>query len=292
MDQGAIAEPISLEYVAAGAKLDGHDVRLLDLRLHRDALDETLTEFQPEAVGVTGFSMHVLRNLEVCQRVKELVPDCKTAVGGHHATLEPVDYFMPQMDFVMVGEGVSAFRQVLKRLEDGKPGSGVPGVWSRVDGSFEYGGEPPEYDMNHLPHPDRTVAADDRGNYFIDLMKPVALMRTTVGCPYRCTFCSLWRIMDGRYYTRDLDDIVEELRQVPEPHVHFSDDEPFVNSARMDALADKIDREGGNPEVLLRLQPYRHLPAKPGAHEEVVRHRPPPPVLRRGVDLRQRARGL
>jgi radical SAM superfamily enzyme YgiQ (UPF0313 family) len=244
MDQGAIAEPISLEYVAAGARQDGHEVRLLDLRLHRDALDETVTEFQPEMVGVTGFSMHVLRNLELCQRVKELVPGCKTAVGGHHATLEPVDYQVPQMDFVMVNEGVSAFREVLRRLDRGEPTRGVPGAWSRVNGGFEYGGDPPEYDMNQLPHPDRSIAASDRSSYFIDLMKPVALMRTTVGCPYRCTFCSLWRIMDGRYYTRDLDDIVEELKQVPEPHVHFADDEPFVNSARMNELADKIEKAG------------------------------------------------
>jgi radical SAM superfamily enzyme YgiQ (UPF0313 family) len=50
--------------------------------------------------------------------------------------------------------------------------------------------------------------------------------------------------MDGRYYTRDLDDIVEELKEVPEPHVHFSDDEPFVNSARMNELADKIEKAG------------------------------------------------
>src|SRR3954469_14829799 len=96
-DMGAIAEPIALEYVAAGAKLDGHDVRLLDLRLHNEDLERTLSEFQPEVVGVTGYSMHVLRSLEVCRIAKRLVPECRTVVGGHHATLEPTDFFEPQM---------------------------------------------------------------------------------------------------------------------------------------------------------------------------------------------------
>ena len=81
-DLGAIAEPIALEYLAAGARLDGHDVKLLDLRLHNEELDETLREFQPEVVGVTGYSMHVLRSLDICRRAKELVPGCVTVVGG------------------------------------------------------------------------------------------------------------------------------------------------------------------------------------------------------------------
>src|SRR6476469_10578023 len=59
-DLGAIAEPLALEYLAAGAISDGHEVRILNLRLHRQELDVTLESFQPDIVGVTGYSMHVL----------------------------------------------------------------------------------------------------------------------------------------------------------------------------------------------------------------------------------------
>lgn len=248
MDLGAIAEPIALEYVAAGAALDGHEVRLLDLRLHRDALESTLLEFEPDVVAVTGYSMHVLRNLEICRRAKELLPRCRTAVGGHHATLEPVDYCEPEIDFVCVDEGVAAFRTVLGRLEAGEATPVVPGVWSRVDGESRFGGKPEPYDANLLPHPRRTLVPEDRSHYFIDRMKPIALMRTTVGCPYRCSFCSLWRIMDGRYYTRQVDDVVVELKEIPEGHVHLADDEPFVNGARMKALAERIEAAGIDKE--------------------------------------------
>ena len=243
MDLGAIAEPIALEYVAAGARLDGHEVKLLDLRLHREELDATVRDFQPDVVGVTGYSMHVLRNLEICRRVKELRPQCLTAVGGHHATLEPVDFHEPEMDYVCVGAGVDSFRKILRLAEKGETGA-VPGAWSRVDGTFHYGGDPGPYDANQLPMPDRVCTAADRHGYFIDYMKPVALMRSSVGCPYRCTFCSLWRIMDGRYYTRELHEVVEEIRDIPEHHVHFADDEPFVNPGRMRELAGAIEKAG------------------------------------------------
>lgn len=244
MDTAAIAEPLALEYVAAGAKLDGHEVELLDLRLHVDALDETLLSYRPEVVGITGFSMHVPRTLEVCARVKELLPDCRTAVGGLHATFEPVDFFEPQMDYVFVGQGVEAFRQVLGQLAEGTPVEGIHGVHVRRNGRFEYAGEPPDYDIATLPLPDRTLVPGDRAEYVIENMKPIALLRTSAGCPFRCTFCSVWRITCGTCQARENADVVAELKTIPEDHVHLTDDEPFLNARRMTELAKAI-REAG-----------------------------------------------
>ncbi len=247
-DMGAIAEPIALEYVGAGARQDGHEVRLLDLRLHNDDLEPTLAEFRPDVVGVTGYSMHVLRSLEVCRIAKRLVPGCVTVVGGHHATLEPTDYFEPEMDHVVTGEGVSSFRSLLSLVSHGAPAQGVPGVWSRVNGEFAFGGETPPLRIDSLPRPDRTLTTGDRNSYYIDWMRPIALMRTTVGCPYRCSFCSLWRIMDGRYYKREVAQVVDEIKSIPERYIFFVDDEPFVDPKRMWALAQAIKESGVDKE--------------------------------------------
>ncbi|MCP4627180.1 MAG: radical SAM protein [bacterium] len=243
-DTGAIAEPIALEYIGAAAKLDGHDVSFIDLRLYRDQLEETLVEYRPEVIGVTGYSMHVLRCLEVCRIAKNLIPSCKTVVGGHHATIEPVDFFEPQIDYVVVGEGTHPFRKILDTLKKGMTEAKIPGVYSCVDGSYRYGGEQGPFNIDEIPLPDRSLVAADRENYFIDWMKPIALLRTSVGCPFRCSFCSLWRIMNGRYYTRNLDAVVEELRTINEKFVFFVDDELFINAKRMHLLAEKIEKSG------------------------------------------------
>ncbi|KAA0256649.1 MAG: radical SAM protein [Acidobacteria bacterium] len=243
-DLGAVAEPIALEYLGAGARLDGHEVRILDLRLHPSVLDEALREFRPDVAGVTGYSMHVLRALEVCRRVKELAPGCTTVAGGHHATLEPVDFQEPEVDLVVTGEGVRPFRRILALLQQGQPVREVPGVWYRDGGGFRSGGVPGAWELDAIPCPDRTLTAEDRHRYHVDWMRPIGLVRTTVGCPFRCSFCSLWRVMSGRYLEREVDAVVEELRSVPERFVFLVDDEAFVDSRRMRALGEAIRTAG------------------------------------------------
>jgi radical SAM superfamily enzyme YgiQ (UPF0313 family) len=244
-DLGAIAEPLALEYLAAGLKQDGHLVHVLDLRFHPAALVETLRDFRPNIVGVTAFSMHVLTALQICKRVKSELPNCATVIGGHHATFLPEDFFHPEIDFVVSGEGVHPLRKLAAAISEGK--SAIPpigGVWSRIDGAFKSGGQQSELSLDQLPKPDRSVTAADRGSYFIDWMKPVALIRSTVGCPYRCTFCSLWKIMDGKYLMRDIDSVVEEMAGISEEFVFLVDDEAFINGRRMKALAASLRAAG------------------------------------------------
>jgi radical SAM superfamily enzyme YgiQ (UPF0313 family) len=148
----------------------------------------------------------------------------------------------------VIGEGVRPFRSLLSLQEKRPPAQGVPGVWSRVDGEFVFGGEQTALQIDSLPRPDRTLAQEDRQSYYIDWMRPIALMRTTVGCPYRCTFCSLWRIMDGRYYKREINSVVEEIASIPERYIFFVDDEPFVDPKRMWHLAQAIQAAGIDKE--------------------------------------------
>ena len=127
-DLGAIAEPLALEYIGAAAQDEGHDVQILDLRLTPDHLVPTLFAYQPDVIGVTGYSMHVLRMLEICALAKQILPDITTVVGGRHATLLPVDFHEPQIDYVVVGEGTLPFRDVLAQVDGKVDGADRVGV--------------------------------------------------------------------------------------------------------------------------------------------------------------------
>lgn len=243
-DMGAISEPLALEYIASAVSSADHDMELLDLRLHKGTLPERLEHFKPDLVAVTGYSMHVLRILAICREVKSALPDCRTIVGGHHATLLPEDFFAPEIDHVVCGEGVGPFRELILQLDDKVKTPMLSGSWTNIEGEFVKGPEAKEFEVDEIPLPNRHISLADRESYFIDWMKPIALMRNTVGCPYRCSFCSLWKIMDGRYYKRSVAQVVEELSSIEEEFVFLVDDEAFIDIKRMMELSREIEAAG------------------------------------------------
>ena len=245
-DLGAIAEPLALEYLAAAAMANGHEARILDLRLNPGQLDQLIETYAPDIVGVTAFSMHISAAIAVCERVKSLRPDCWTVAGGHHATFLPEDFFVDAIDFVVSGEGTAPLGSLLNALgvNDLDTLQLIPGLWCRRHGEFTLASRRPAVDLQNMPTPARSLTAPDRGSYFIDWMKPVACVRSSVGCPYRCTFCSLWQMTDGRYYMRESDAFVEELRTIEERYVFLVDDEAFINRRRMLNLARAIGEAG------------------------------------------------
>lgn len=244
-DEPWIGEPLALEYLAAGLKPDGHEIKILDLRLHPNGLETALKEFQPEVVGLTGYSVSVLRNMSTCLRIKEILPECKTVMGGHHATMMPEDYFQPQVDFIISGEGVFPMKRLVQNLSEGKTSEDVPGVWTRTNGHFQGGAHQKQANLDSLPFPDRTITGEDRKSYYIEwVKKPIAFIRATAGCSFRCSFCTVWKEYDGKYFIRRAERIVEELKKVQEDLVLLIDDEPFLNPSFMGRLAKGIKEEG------------------------------------------------
>src|SRR5512143_1760735 len=89
----ALPEPLHLEMMAA--LVPEHEVRILDMRLDHD-LEAALRSFGPALVAVTALTPEVYAAQQVLQQVKSFAPEIFTVVGGHHATLVPKDFFLPQ----------------------------------------------------------------------------------------------------------------------------------------------------------------------------------------------------
>jgi len=235
-------EPLALEYLAAGVNAD-HEVKILDQRID-DRVEQTLEEFQPDVVGITGYTVHANRMKLLAARAKAWNSEVLTVVGGHHATVAPRDFDCPQIDLVVVGDGVDSFREVVRRFDAYEGFDGIPGVWVNTGGELREGEANPARDLDDFPFPDRSLTEAYRHAYYSEYMQPLASIRTSKGCPFRCKFCALWKIAGGRYLKRNPEKILEELAGIDEEFVFFADDESLVDVARMKRLAELI-RESG-----------------------------------------------
>lgn len=242
-DKVFMFEPLALEYLGAGLKLDGHVVELLDARLEPD-IEGACRAFRPQLVGLTGYTSQVNIIKRIAARLKALQPGVAVVVGGHHATVQPEDFNVPDIDVVVIGEGVFALREIAQALEAGKGCAGIAGTALPRQGGMAYGAPRRYTALDDLPFPDRALTARHRQRYFSEWFKPLASVRTSLGCTARCSFCALWSITDGKYLRRDPASVVEELKVVAEPNVFFCDDESMCDVRRMSRLADLIHEAG------------------------------------------------
>lgn len=242
-DRFFLFEPLALEYLGAGLRLDGHEVELLDARLEPD-IAAACRRFQPDLVGLTGYTSHLTIVKGIAARLKNDRPELFVVVGGHHATVRATDFNDPAIDAVVIGEGVFTLREIARAVTAGTPLLAIPGLALPDPAGMRFSEPRPYTDLNDLPVPDRTLTARHRSRYFSEWFKPLASVRTSLGCTARCTFCALWSITGGKYLRRAPEAVVEELKTIAEPNVFFCDDESMCDVKRMDRLAGLIEAAG------------------------------------------------
>lgn len=243
MDRIFMFEPLALEYLGAAARLDGHEVRLLDARIDRD-IEGTCRQFRPDVVGLTAFTSHLNIVRKIAAEIKAIRPETRIVVGGHHATVRPEDFDDPHIDLIVIGEGTFTLREALAVFGGRGDMRRVRGVAIPTPEGLLRTEPRPYTPLDELPFPDRALTAGYRQKYFSEWFKPLASVRTSLGCTARCNFCALWSITGGKYLRRDPAKVVEELGGIAEPNIFFCDDESMCDVMRMDRLADLIAAAG------------------------------------------------
>jgi radical SAM superfamily enzyme YgiQ (UPF0313 family) len=239
----ASPEPLHLEMIAA--TVPEQEVRILDMRLDRD-LESALARFQPDLVAVTTLTPEVYTAQDILQRVKSFSDEIFTVVGGHHATLLPQDFFLPQVDAIALGEGEITFPELVRAGADRRRLEDVPNlVWQGPGGIFTSNCRSDRrIDLGHLPLPRRDLTTAYRSEYFFLFDQPDTSIATSRGCPFRCNFCSVHEFYRGSTNQMPPWRVVSEVATVSTDHITFVDDNFLVNHDREHVIADLIRAEG------------------------------------------------
>jgi anaerobic magnesium-protoporphyrin IX monomethyl ester cyclase len=185
---GALSYGIAM--LSSELRAAGHEVALY----HMTSMPEP-EEFR-ERVGRAGADLvafsansHYARRLRRWTAWTRAETDAHIAVGGVHATLAPEDVCsMPGVEFVCIGEGDCALRELCDALEAGKYPIRIENMWARNGGGFVKNAVRPFLqNLDALPDPDISLFEFDNLYSTRRGVFPYIMSR---GCAFQCTYCS------------------------------------------------------------------------------------------------------
>ncbi|CAM2069506.1 Radical SAM protein [Sulfidibacter corallicola] len=240
-------EPLGAECVAGSLEQDGHQCAIFDLRLEGEQAGlEKCRDWEPRIVGLQcNFTTERYPATRIAKRVKELMPDAFVLVGGHDASREPNWFDDACFDAIAVGDGEEIMPAMVDAMESGQDLKKVPGLVLHKDGQMiATGCAPTRKNLDELPIPARHLIEDYADKYYINFRKPLALMETARGCPYRCNFCSVWKFHQKRFREKSPERVVQELSQIKAPNVFITDDIFWLDARRGLEMARLIKEAG------------------------------------------------
>jgi len=214
--------PLGLLYLSAYLKQHGYRVQVLDNTFRPDELDFARA-LQETAAPIVGFHATVICRQMVSRMIRLAKELGRTVIaGGPDPSISPEDYLAMGADYVVVGEGEYALKDLLDVLTGRAPGhaADIAGLVFSLDGQIiRTSPRPLSKDVDALPLPDRgaidlqTYARPWRerhGVFAVHLM-------TSRGCPFGCKWCS--RAPFGRTFRqRSPRQVAEEMRAIKDTY--------------------------------------------------------------------------
>jgi radical SAM superfamily enzyme YgiQ (UPF0313 family) len=221
-----------------------------DYRITAEPYD--LIEYEPDLIAISSVTSCFWQVPEFAALFRERLPGTRIMLGGHHISALPQR--LPEaIDVGVIGEGEDTFLDLVRQLT---PGLGwregelrdIAGICyhSRSGGVAVTGRRALRRDLDTLPFPvrSRNPTCPDE-----------AVIFTSRGCPFRCTYCSTqqhwrgFRRFSAAYVVRELEHIVQTS-----PHarsIYILDDLYVADRRRLREMARRIERAGLNRRLTL-----------------------------------------
>ena len=240
-------EPLGPICVAACLEAEGHECKVFDLRI--DGEDHGLDlckRFAPDVVGLQcNFTTERNRTVRLAQRIKRENPGTFVVVGGHDASRDPSWFNDDVIDAVAVGDGEEVMPPLVDAIQRGHDLATIPGLMLHRDGRWiSTGHAPTRGNLDDYPLPARHLIEHYADHYYINFHKPLALMETARGCPFKCNFCSVWKFHESTFREKSPERVVRELQDIKAEAIFITDDIFWMNVKRGEEMARQIKAAG------------------------------------------------
>jgi anaerobic magnesium-protoporphyrin IX monomethyl ester cyclase len=264
----AIEPPLWGALLAAALQDQGYSVVLFDAEVENWTYEQTaqkIGEAHPllAAIVVSGTNpsastMNMTGAGAILRHLRELAPDVKTLLAGLHPSALPERTLLEEdVDFVCQGEGFYTFPHLVEALRAKSEDYSIPGLWYKRNGkAFSNPCAPLVEDLDRLPMPAWDLLPINKyrahnWHCFDDIRhrQPYAVIYTSLGCPFRCSFCCINALFGkpGIRY-RNPERVIEEIDHLVKNYsvknIKIIDEMFALNASHVNHLCDLIIERG------------------------------------------------
>jgi radical SAM superfamily enzyme YgiQ (UPF0313 family) len=246
--------PLGLLVLAGCLKEAGFNVHIIDdflQRLGPQWIANYARELKAQFVGISVNLSSVDTASQICTELRKI--DIPHVIGGPEVTIN-MEYVLKKTHapFAIQGEGEETLVELLQAHCNGNGYASIPGLTFFDQKSKNYITNPkrPWINMDtipFLPFNLTQLKRYDREQLQFE-RSPVAVLNTSRGCPYKCSFCSNKVVWSRKYRCmsaeRITDHITHILGKTDFKAIYFREDHFTLNRKRVGRLCDLILQKG------------------------------------------------
>jgi radical SAM superfamily enzyme YgiQ (UPF0313 family) len=219
--------PLGLAQVDAALVRAGHVTRIVDFNVNLRPVEEIVSEFQPDVVGVS------LRNIDdvlISKRdtffddLPRLVGELRLhsrapiVLGGSGFSIFPTELLTATgADYGIHGEGEDLFPELIEILARGGDPRDLSGLVYRKDGTARVNPRSGMVAPKDIPCASRQ---DSFVEHYLQSSSMLNL-QTQRGCAFRCCYCTYPLLEGTRYRRRPADAVADELEEMEKQGVKY-----------------------------------------------------------------------
>ncbi len=214
----------------AGQIIHAAQVRIADLRFpgERGRLLRSLAQDPPDLVGIAlTFTSNGDEAIDLAAAVRAACPSACIVLGGTAPSEDPASFFGSAADLICFRGGDASLAALITELQDaGRAPVSFPGYFHREGDRWILTPGPPAREMASLRPYAWHLIPDRYWRRYFQGLRPTGIGQTSEGCPFDCTFCSVWKTHGRRVALASLANVQHDFRSLP-PMVRgffFADD--------------------------------------------------------------------
>ncbi|MCX7994375.1 MAG: B12-binding domain-containing radical SAM protein [candidate division WOR-3 bacterium] len=239
--------PLEIASIAAFLEEKGISVKIVDFNVEKKGLEHWLSSYQPKFLGIWGTPLNRFESFRLARIAKSVNKDLIVVLLGPYATFTALQVLqdIPEIDFVIRGEGENVFYELIKAFGTDLDFEKIRGLSFRMDNNPVQNPPALRLHLDSLPPPSYHLLNMKRYEIKMDFIKKRGIsISSSRGCLHRCNFCLTGKMYNNLLTVRSPRHVVDEVEKLLKIYhfeaIKFVDSVLSLDREHIENLCDEI----------------------------------------------------